>query len=250
MMKFVHANFIRGNKQRCLVMRSIVKKASAQSRKASQQQQLPMTTLQHQIPIGGGNFLPFVQNTMGQFWPGINGGGASIPRPLYSQDTWPLSFPHSANQAVGGQNNMPNTMTRSFPSSLQFGMPNQFSHNAKMGMTSAELFEAGMQLERMEQFNQQQRQLQMMQPTSDQPQANAASMFNQQQSAPSVMRFHGGINYGSSNMDGQTDSANPDAIGTNPVVDLASRIMMNEPNLSMRQAIEMAMQIQNQNKQS
>ena len=129
---------------------------------------------------------------------------------------------------------------------LQFGMPNQISHASRMGTTSAELFEAGMQLERMEQLNQQQR-LHMMQHTSDQPQANASSIFNQQQSA---MRFHGGRHYGSSSIEGQTDSANADAIGTNPVVDLASRIMMNEPSLSMRQAIEMAMQIQNQNKQS
>ncbi len=173
-----------------------------------------------------------------------------MPHPFNSQqDTWPLSFPHSANHGGGAQNNALNTMPRGDSFSLQFGMPNQYSHAAKMGMTFANSFEARMHPEEMEQLNQQQRQMQMLQPNNNQPHANASSMFNQQQSAPPAMRFYGGSNYGSSNMEGHTG-----IIGADPqpssIIDLATRIMMNEPSLSLRQAIEMAMQIQNQHKQS
>jgi hypothetical protein len=285
-MKFVNANFIRGDKQRCLMMRSIVKKAMLPV------QQQPQAPSQHQQQVlrGGGMLPPFVQNTMGQFGlgmpdmgmpgmgmpvmglgqfgMGMGGGGTSVPphRPLYSQDARQLPFLPSANQAGGEhQISIMNSLLGA-PPSLQFGVHNQFSQGAtRMGMMSADMFEG--HRERMEQLNQQQRQMQQMtgfhnlnvsnaQPINDQPHAAASSAFNPQQSVPPAMRYYvGNTSYGNNtNVGGHTDAPNNDgnASDTSPslVVDIATQLMMNDPNLLPRQALEMAMQIHNQNKQS
>ena len=274
-MKFVNANFIRGDKQRCLMMRSIVKKALL----PVQQQPHTLSQQQQQVLPGGGMFPSFVQNTMGQFGlgmpgmgmgqfgMGMGGGGTSMPphRPLYSQDARQLPFLPSASQAGGEyQSNIMNSLLGA-PPSLQFGVPNQFSQGAtRMGMMSADMFEV--HRERMEQLNQQQRQMQQMtgfhnlnvsnsQPINDQPHAAASSAFNQQQSVPPAMRYYGGnISYGNTNVGGHTNAPNNDGNASDTssslVVDIATQLMMNDPNLLPRQALEMAMQIHNQNKQS
>jgi hypothetical protein len=86
-MKFVNANFIWGDKQRCLMMRSIVKKA------------LPMQQQPAALP-GSGMSPLFFHNTMGQFGMGmpgmgmgqlgmgVGGGRTSMPphHPLYFHD--------------------------------------------------------------------------------------------------------------------------------------------------------------------
>jgi len=285
-MKFVNANFIRGDKQRCLMMRSIVKKALLP---VQQQPQAPSQQQQQVLP-GGGILPSFVQNTMGQFGMGMpgmgmpgmgmpgmgmgqfgmgmGGGGTSMPphRPLYSQDARQLPFLPSASQAGGEyQSNIMSSLLGA-PPSLQFGVPNQFSQGAtRMGMMSADMFEV--HRERMEQLNQQQRQMQQMtgfhnlnvsnsQPINDQPHA-ASSAFNQQQSVPPAMRYYGGnISYGNTNVGGHTNAPNNDGNASESdtlsslVVDIATQLMMNDPNLLPRQALEMAMQIHNQNKQS
>ena len=274
-MKFVNANFIRGDKQRCLLMRSIVKKA------LPVQQQPQASQHQQQVLPGGGMLPPFVQNTMGrfgmgmpvmgmgQYGMGMGGGGTSMPphRPLYSQDARQLPFLPSANQ--GGcedQNNMMNSLPVGAPPSMLFGVANLYSHGAtSMGMMSADMFEAGMHLERMEQPNQQQRQMQQMmgfnnlnvsnsQPINDQPQAVASLTFNQQQSVPPAMRYYGGNSYGNSDVGGHTDAPNYDGNASDTssslVVDIATQLMTNDPNLLPRQALDMAMQMHNQIKKS
>jgi hypothetical protein len=92
------------------------------------------------------------------------------------------------------------------------------------------MFEAGMHLKRMEQLNQQQRQMQQMsgvrnlsvsnaQPINDQPQAVALSAFNKQQPVPPAMQYYGGNSYGSSSVGGHTNA--PNNIGIVP--DMCSR---------------------------
>ena len=279
-MKFVNANFIRGDKQRCLMMRSIVKKAML----PVQQQPHTLSQQQQQVLPGGGMLPSFVQNTMGQFGlgmpgmgmpgmgmgqfgMGMGGGGTIMPphRLLYSQDARQLPFLPSANQAGGEhQSSIMNSLLCA-PPSLQFGVPNQFSQGAtRMGMMSADMFEG--HRERLEQLNQQQRQMQQMtgfhnlnvsnaQLINDQPHA-ASSAFNPQQSLPPAMRYYvGNTSYGNNtNVGGHTDAPNNDGnasdTSSSMVVDIATQLMMNDPNLLPRQALEMAMQIHNQNKQS
>jgi hypothetical protein len=159
-----------------------------------------------------------------------------------------------------------NSLPVGAPPSLQSGVPNQYSHGVtRVGMMSADMFKAGMHLKRMEQLNQQQRQMQQMsgirnlsvsnaQPINDQPQTIASLAFNKQQLVPPAMQYYGGNSYGSSNVGGHTNA--PNNIGNVPdmslslVVNIATQLMTNDPNLSTRQALEMAMQIHNQNKQS
>jgi hypothetical protein len=86
------------------------------------------------------------------------------------------------------------------------------------------------------------------QPFNNQPQAFALSAFNQQQSVPPTMPYYCRNSYGSFNVGGHINTPNnmsnaPDMLST-LVVDVATPLMMNDLNLPLRQALEMAMQKQ------
>lgn len=139
-MIFMHPNFVRGDKQRCLKMRSIVKKAQAQ--RAFNPGFLSAGAIQG---FGTNNVFNSVD-------PNLSGNG------MAPHSAYPPSI--SLNQGcAAGQYGSPSTFS-----------PNQFAQDAtgmsSTGMSSAEMFETALRLQRMEERQRQQMRMMDMLNTS------------------------------------------------------------------------------------
>lgn len=228
-MVFMHAHFARGDKKRCLMMRSIVKKPAAQ------QPRTIINGANHPAHLSTNMLQRFGSNSQ---YGGMGGGAAfnfnMIP-PLFPQQARQVSYSGTPNQ--GGDNGIMNSngMGRGVPPSLF--MPNQFPQ----GMTSTDMFEAGLCLERMEQ-RQQQRQNQMMDMLNDNggnsPAMAAAttSSFNQamsQQQPQMPISMSSEMNGNNSNFGGDMSQ-----------VDLATQILKRDPSMEPWRALELAKSFQ------
>lgn len=249
------------------MMRSVVKKPS------SAQQDNPLLQSQHDhnmfsgmasasgIGVGRGfpgannNMLQgFGSNSMGQYG-GMGGMGGMTPSsmgmaPLFPQQARQVSFP-GANDS-SSFNNFSNSMGGG--GGAGSGSNQGFPQGGMSGMTSKDMFEAGLRLERMEQRQQQMQQMQM----SMDPQ----SQFNHP-SAPSASAGMGGGNHSSMGMSGMSGSPGlPSANygGSNSMmnnsssfggadnmsqVELASQLMKRDPSMEPWRALELAKRFNN-----
>mmetsp|Transcript_18495 Transcript_18495/g.38882 ORF Transcript_18495/g.38882 Transcript_18495/m.38882 type:complete len:375 (-) Transcript_18495:124-1248(-) len=154
-MVFMHINFIRGDKQRCLKMRSIVKKQHAQPQPFAAYGRLQPFGL-NQFGMMGSNLLGNAMS-MSQFqpsnqmYPSFNQGGdnmmnAKNARGVGLGGSSSLFAPNQFRGNMGMPSmNIPNQFSRN---TMGMEMPNQFPGNA-MGVASQDKFNAGLQLESM-----------------------------------------------------------------------------------------------------
>jgi len=219
-MIFMHTNFIRGDKQRCLRMRSIVKKQN------SQQQAYSNFTNNRQLPMlqGMGSNMPYGMN------PNMMGNQNMMGSPMGMQDRFSMQgsqmYPPSFNnQAGAGSGGMGMGMGIGDSSSV-FNSGNNFPN--AMGMTSTDMYRAGLQLERIE--HQQQRQIQNMDMFNNGNNVPGAPPFNQ--SPPMPVQMPAANNYG-----GPTNNFGGGDITD---VDVAFNMMKQNPNMEPWRALELA----------
>lgn len=239
-MIFMHSHFVRGDKKRCLKMRSIVKKPAAQRTQAQDYSGM----------LDANSCGPFSSNMLPPF-------GSNNPYSMgHPYNMNPMLFPQQARQVMpyagapnqGGNGIMHSNSTgMGGPSSLF--MPGQFPQ----GMTSTDMFEAGLCLERME--RQQERQMQMMNMLNQDdnfPTETAASSFNPSM-PPSASSFNPPMPPPASSfnpslprttMPTEFDSnihGNSDIRSDNMTeVELASQLLKGDPGMEPRRALELA----------
>eukprot|EP00584_Thalassiosira_punctigera_P005023 CAMPEP_0172534668 /NCGR_PEP_ID=MMETSP1067-20121228/6946_1 /TAXON_ID=265564 ORGANISM="Thalassiosira punctigera, Strain Tpunct2005C2" /NCGR_SAMPLE_ID=MMETSP1067 /ASSEMBLY_ACC=CAM_ASM_000444 /LENGTH=390 /DNA_ID=CAMNT_0013319483 /DNA_START=262 /DNA_END=1434 /DNA_ORIENTATION=+ len=164
-MTFTHPNFHRGDKQRCMKMRSIVKKQTAHP-----VQPLRLAGMGVDPRLQAFGLAGTYEAMMGQA--GLMGNAAALAAAQHSlaHQVPRQMYPPSFNQGVVGDGlmNSMNTMNHGGcvglggPASMFSSVSSQYPRAGAMGgMTSTDMFEAGLRLEEMEQ-RQQQRQMQMM----------------------------------------------------------------------------------------
>lgn len=179
----MHPNFVRGDKQRCLKMRSIVKKSQAQR------------TFNPDFLSGGA----------------LQGFGAnSVFNSVDPNFAGNAMFPASLSQGMaGGQFGSPSAFS-----------PSQFAQDA-MGMSSAEMFETALRLQRMEERQRQQMRMMEMLNTS-------------KPAAPPPPSF------GQAAWNGNLENSSNLGYGQMSKVKVASEIMLRDPNMEPSQALELA----------
>jgi len=170
-MIFVHANFVRGDKRRCLLMRSIVKKPTTNT--VTQQQQHAFSGLAN-ISMNVGANLPNMNgnssNNNSMIYPGfgssVGGGGQynnmdpnTMTRnaaAMFQQASH--AYPAFNHQGGNNDNGIMNSASIGGGGGLYNVPNNNYSQvNSNLGMTtSSDMFQAGLRLKRMEQQQQQQ----------------------------------------------------------------------------------------------
>lgn len=230
-MIFMHVHFIRGERKRCLMMRSTVKVKK------------PSVEQPHGLPGFSGQ-LPANNNGLQAFggWNNQLMNGNDIMRQSlaaqYPQQVQNMQMYHGLNQGGNGGLMNPNGAGPGGPSSLF--MPNQhFNNQGSLGMTPAGMFQAGLH---------QKQQLQQMQHSS-------MHQNNTMHDASSSMLHN-------SNAPAQSTSVPPPASmakdnntshfsggGSNltddPELKLASEIMRCDPNIEPWKALELAKRFNN-----
>jgi hypothetical protein len=171
-MVFMHVNFVRGEKKRCLVMRSVAKKTPAMK----------------DFPFGLAGRMPASVNAPQEFG---------------------LNFPQHGMDPMGGALSMTNGYGLGDSSSL--AMNNRFPQLGQLGITSADVFEAGLRLQKME--RERQRQLMIMSMMTNGLGSSSATTFN----PPPNMGLNN--NFGMSNFGNMSD------------MHLASELMKRNPNM-------------------
>lgn len=248
-MVFMHTHFVRGDKKRCLMMRSIVKKPSTRQ----QQQGMQASAMMQQYGMGMGGMNSMVMGGMG----GMNGMGMGMNGMGMSMNGSSMGYMGMGmNGSNMGMGMFPPTIYHSqgrqvsYPSSQgSGGDPNQFSQGTMGGMpNSSDTFDSG----RREMMEQQQRQMQMMENmyngNGNDPQApppfeqDTSSPFNQggmQQGNDGNMGSDDG-NYG-----GGFDSGNSNGEGMSEV-QIAAQFMKRDPSMEPWRALELAKRFKQQ----
>lgn len=242
-MIFTHQKFHRGDKQRCLMMRSIVRKSDTASNMVQQggmanQQSAAAAAFQSfgmmnniNAMMGGGSNNQFASMNLSAF---NQMGGLGMNMGMNSNNVGGMV--NSNGMGFGG---MFNSMPSQFPQGM-FG---------QQGMTSNGMFEAGLRLEQM-QMDLQKRQQQLMN-TND----NSLSPIQVGSSLTNTSVGMGAINQGAMNNGGGNSNENFNTVGgqgdninggnPNPVaamseIDLASELMKRDPQMKPWKAFELA----------
>ena len=241
---FMHANFVRGDKQRCVMMRSVVKKSVTQ-RSAALNAFVGIPTNNMNV-LQAGMFSGIDPNILMQALAnqlGQQGAGAGQMNNMFNQGVGP-----ALNQ--GGGNNLLNSVgldakwgLRAEPASAPMSS-SQLPQGSMQGMTSADMFEAARRLQRMEQ----QRQMQGMginNPSSSSGMLNtnngnampAASSQSQEQAMALNNNNATNISGSSNTGGGMSPPLSPEGMMN---VQLASEIMKKDPTIEPLRALELA----------
>ena len=238
---FMHANFVRGDKQRCVMMRSVVKKSASPHRSAALNAFVGIPSTNNMNVLQAGMFsgidpnilMQALANQLGQ--QGATGAGQM--NNMFNQGGGP-----ALDQ--GGGNNLLNSVGLG-GAAASAAMSSQLPQGSSMqGMTSADMFEAARRLQRMEQ----QRQMQGMginNPSSsgmlnNTNNINAMPAASSQSQEPAMALN----NNNSTNISGSSNTGGGMSPPLSPEgmmnVQLASEIMKKDPTIEPLRALELA----------
>lgn len=238
----MHANFVRGDKQRCVMMRSVVKKSASPHRSAALNAFVGIPTNNNMNMLQAGMFggidpnilMQALANQLGQ--QGATGAGQM--NNMFNQGGGP-----ALDQ--GGGNNLLNSVGLG-GAAASAAMSSQLPQGSSMqGMTSADMFEAARRLQRMEQ----QRQMQgmginnpssngMLNANNGNAMMSAASSQSQEPIAMALNNNNATTISGSSNTGGgMSPPLSPEGMMN---VQLASEIMKKDPTIEPLRALELA----------
>lgn len=215
----MHPNFVRGDKKRCLAMRSIVNKKPSTGAKRQQ----------GDFPSGLDNAATALPvNNVLQALAGSSNSQYGINQNMMNQfQLAQLQMFASLNQGGGIMNS---------GNGIGFGgggSSSMFPQGMMGGMTSADMFQAGLELERREQRQQQITNMLNNNKKDDNPFAESSS-FDQVSSPPQAMGMNNDNSFDDSNNFG-----NNNGNGTSEIT-LATEIMKQSPGMEPWKALELA----------